>query len=251
MAFLIIIYGLIIGSFLNVCIYRIPKAESIAWPGSHCPKCSDKLSWYDNIPLFSWIFLGGRCRYCKEPISKQYPIVEALNAILYIIMYLKFGLSLDFIFYSLISSLLLVITFIDLHEMIIPDILVVVIFILSILHKIIMYFMGNSPEILNSVLGLFLAGGLFLAIVLLSRGGMGGGDVTLIGALGFVIGWRKILLTIFLSFILGSIISIFLLATKIKTRKDPIPFGPFIILGFFLTVLWGQAIIDWYFRILL
>ena len=114
-----------------------------------------------------------------------------------------------------------------------------------------MYFTGNSPEILNSVFGLFLAGGLFLAIVLLSRGGMGGGDVTLIGALGFVLGWRKILLTIFLSFILGSIISVFLLATKIKTRKDPIPFGPFIILAFFITVLWGQAIIDWYFRILM
>lgn len=251
MTLLIIIYGLIIGSFLNVCIYRIPRSESIAWPGSHCPKCSHKLSWYNNIPLFSWIFLGGRCRCCKEPISKQYPIVEALNAILYIIVYIYFGFSVDFIFYSLLSSVLIVITFIDLQQMIIPDILVVIIMILSILHKGIIYFSGGSPEIFSSVIGLFLAGGLFLAIVLLSRGGMGGGDVTLIASLGFILGWRKILLTIFLSFILGSIISIFLLATKIKTRKDPIPFGPFIILAFFITVLWGQAIIDWYFRILL
>lgn len=122
MTLLITIYGLIIGSFLNVCIYRIPRDESIAWPGSHCPKCSHRLSWYDNIPLFSWIFLGGRCRYCKESISKQYPIVEALNAILYIIMYFKFGFTVDFIFYSLLSSVLLAIIFIDLQEMIIPDI---------------------------------------------------------------------------------------------------------------------------------
>ncbi len=249
MTFLIIVYGLIIGSFLNVCVYRIPRSESIAWPGSHCPKCKHKLHYFDNIPLFSWIFLRGRCRYCNESISIQYPLVETLNAILYFIMYRNFGLTLDFIFYSLLSSVLLTIIFIDLQQMIIPDVLIITILILSILHKSSMYFIGYSPEILNSILGSLLAGGLFLAIVLVFRGGMGGGDVTLISALGFVIGWRKIMLTIFLSFILGSIISIFLLATKLKTRKDPIPFGPFIIIAFFITLLWGQAIMNWYLRL--
>lgn len=251
MTFIIIIYGLIIGSFLNVCIYRIPRNESIVFPGSHCPKCNTKLKWYDNIPLFSYLSLGGKCRYCKVSISKQYPIVESLNAILYIIMFYKFGFSLDFVFYSLLSSVLIVITLIDLKEMIIPDVLVVIILGLSILHKGINYFIyGVSPEIFSSLGGLFLAGVLFLAIVLLSRGGMGGGDVTLIAALGFVIGIKYIMLTIFLSFILGAIISLFLLATKLKTRKDPIPFGPFIVLGFFITVLWGSEIINWYFKLL-
>lgn len=246
MLILILIYGLIIGSFLNVCIYRIPREESIAFPSSHCPNCGTSLKWYDNIPLFSYLSLGGKCRYCKEPISKQYPIVEALNAVLYIIMFVRFGFTIDFIFYSLVSSVLIVITFIDLKEMIIPDILVIILLILSVLYKVINYYMGVSPNILSSIVGLFLAGGLFLAIVLLSGGGMGGGDVTLIAALGFILGVKYILLSIFLSFLFGAIISIFLLAAKIKTRKDPIPFGPFIILAFFITVLWGQVIIDFY-----
>lgn len=251
MTLIIFIYGLLIGSFLNVCIYRIPRSESIAWPGSHCPKCNHKLRWYDNIPLLSYLILKGKCRYCNESISKQYPIVEFLNAIIYIIMYFNFGYSIDFIFYSLLFSILILITFIDLKEMIIPDLLVIVILILSVLYKGINYFLYSiSPNILSSLGGMFLAGGLFLAIVILSRGGMGGGDVTLIAALGFVLGVKYILFNILLSFILGAIISVFLLATKFKTRKDPIPFGPFIVLAFFITVLWGQVIINWYFNLL-
>lgn len=251
MTLLIFIYGLIIGSFLNVCIYRIPRGESIAWPGSHCPTCRHSLSWYDNIPLFSYLVLKGKCRYCKSGISSQYPMVESLNALLYIIMYFRFGFGVDFIFYSLMSSVLLSIIFIDLKEMIIPDSLVLCILVLSVIHKTVNYFLyGISPEIINSFLGLLLAGGLFAAIVLISRGGMGGGDVTLMSALGFVLGFKNILLNIFLSFVLGAIISIVLLAAKIKTRKDPIPFGPFIVLGFFITSLWGKVIINWYLNIL-
>jgi len=165
---------------------------------------------------------------------------------------MKFGFKVDFIFYSLMSSVLVAIIFIDLKEMIIPDSLVITILALSIIHKACNYFLyGISPDLVGSILGLLLAGGLFLAIVIISGGGMGGGDVTLIGALGFVLGVKYILLNIFLSFILGAIISIVLLASKIKTRKDPIPFGPFIILGFFITSLWGQDIINWYFNLLL
>lgn len=252
MILLILIYGLIIGSFLNVCIYRIPRNESIAWPGSHCPTCSHNLKWYDNIPLVSYLVLKGKCRYCKTNISAQYPLVESFNAVIYIIMYMKFGFGVDFIFYSLISSILVAIIFIDLKEMIIPDSLVLCILVLSIIHKACNYFLYEvSPDLISSFLGLFLAGGLFLAIVILSRGGMGGGDVTLVGALGFVFGVKYIVLNIFLSFVLGAIISIVLLASKIKTRKDPIPFGPFIVLGFFISMLWGEVIINWYFSLLL
>lgn len=251
MNILIFIYGLIIGSFLNVCIYRIPREESIAWPGSHCPACSHSLKWYDNIPLVSYLLLKGRCRYCKSIVSVQYPLVESLNAFVYIIMYLKFGFGVDFIFYSLMSSVLLAIVFIDLKEMIIPDSLVLCILVLSVIHKAINYFLyGISPDLIGSILGLLAGGGLFLAIVVISRGGMGGGDVTLTGALGFVLGIRYILLNIFLSFVLGAIISIVLLVSKIKTRKDPIPFGPFIVLGFLITSLWGGEIINWYFILL-
>lgn len=252
MIILILIYGLIIGSFLNVCIYRVPRKESITFPGSHCPKCNTRLKLYDNIPVFSYLILKGKCRYCGEKVSPQYPIVESLNFILYLIIYFKFGFSLDFVFYSLLSSVLITITFIDLNEMIIPDVFVVIIIILSIVYKLINYFhYGLSPQLFNSLRGLLLAGGLFLIIISLSKGGMGGGDVTLIAALGFVLGIKYILLNIFLSFITGAIISIFLLATKIKTRKDPIPFGPFIVLSFYLTILRGQDIIEWYLKYVL
>ncbi|MDR7870026.1 MAG: prepilin peptidase [Tissierellaceae bacterium] len=252
MKLIVFIYGLLIGSFLNVLIYRIPRNENIAFPASHCPNCNTKLKWYDNIPLFSYIFLRGRCRYCNDKISLQYPIIEFLNGLLYLIMLNHYGLSIDFIFYSLIGSVLIAITIIDLKEMIIPDSLVLSILALSIIQKTINYYVHSIPmDIKESILGLLIAGGLFLLIVILSKGGMGGGDVTLIGALGFVLGIKLVMLNILLSFVIGAIISIFLLASKLKTKKDPIPFGPFIILSYFLVLLYGQDIIGWYFNIFL
>jgi leader peptidase (prepilin peptidase)/N-methyltransferase len=249
---LVIIYGLLIGSFLNVLIYRIPREESITFPGSHCPECNHKLKWYDNIPLISYIMLQGKCRYCGAKISIQYPLIETLNAIVYVFLYISFGWSIDFVFYALIASVLIAIAGIDLKEQIIPDSLVVSILVFEVLHKAANYFViGHSPRLVDSLLGLAVGGGIFLIIVLVSRGGMGGGDVTLIGALGFVLGFKYILLTIFFSFILGAIISVFLLATKLKTRKDPIPFGPFIIVGFFIVLMYGEQILDWYFNILI
>lgn len=247
MIILIFIYGLIIGSFLNVCIYRIPREESIAFPSSHCPTCDTSLKWYDNIPLVSYIFLRGKCRYCRTKISIKYPMIELLNALIYLLLFYKFKLSIDFLFYALIASTLIVVTFIDLKEMIIPDRLVITILILSILHKTLNYIVYKTPiNLIDSMLGILLAGGLFLIIVIISNGGMGGGDVTLIGSLGFVFGLKYILLTIFLSFCLGALISIGLLGFKIKTRKDPIPFGPFIVLSFFIVLLYGDSIIDLY-----
>lgn len=249
MTILIFIYGLIIGSFLNVCIYRIPREENIAFPSSHCLNCDTSLKWYDNIPLFSYIFLKGRCRYCKDRISIQYPLIELLNGVLYLLLFYKFNLSIDFVLYGLISSTLIVVTLIDLKEMVIPDSLVITILVLSLLYKVSNYIIHKtSINIIDSIGGLLLAGGFFLLIVIFSNGGMGGGDVTLIASLGFLVGIKNILLTIFLSFILGGIISVFLLATKIKTRKDPIPFGPFIVLGYMISVMCGEELINWYLR---
>jgi len=248
MIILIFIYGLLIGSFLNVVIYRIPREENIAWPGSHCPGCGHGLKWYDNIPLLSYLLLRGRCRYCKEEISLQYPLVEALNGIIYVLLYIFFyQVKLDFAFLALISSTLLAILVIDLKEQLIPDILVLIVLISSIIHKALLHFLEGIPfPLTDSLLGLIIAGGLFLLIVFVSRGGMGGGDVTLIGALGFVLGVRGILMVIFLSFVLGSVISIFLLTTRIKSRKDPIPFGPFIVISFYITLFFGDNILNWY-----
>lgn len=248
MIILILIYGLLIGSFLNVVIYRIPRDESIAWPGSHCTSCGHGLKWYDNIPLFSYLLLRGKCRYCGDKISSQYPLVEATNAIIYLFLYILFqGINLDFIFLALISSALVAITFIDLREQIIPDSLVIAVLVLSVLHKTLLHFYEGIPfPLTDSLLGLIIAGGLFLLIVFFSRGGMGGGDVTLIGALGFVLGLKGILTVIFLSFVLGSVISIFLLAARIKSRKDPIPFGPFIVISFYITLFFGDNILNWY-----
>lgn len=250
MTILISIYGLIIGSFLNVCVYRIPREESVSFPSSHCTSCNTSLKWYDNIPLFSYIILQGKCRYCKVKISPKYPMIELLNAIIYLLLFYKFKLSIDFIFYALISSSLIVVTFIDLKEMIIPDRLVITILTLSILHKAVNYILYKVPiNFIDSIGGLLLAGGLFLLIVIISNGGMGGGDVTLIGSLGFVVGIKNILLVMFLSFMIGAIISLFLLLLKIKTKKDPIPFGPFIIISFFIVMLFGEKIIDLYIQL--
>ena len=249
MIILVSLYGLLIGSFLNVCIYRIPREESIVFPSSHCPTCGTSLKWFDLVPVLSYIAQRGRCRYCGGKISPQYPMVELLNSLVYALIFWRFGLSLTSLFYAIIFSILIVIAFIDLKEMIIPDILVIFIFIIAIIYKVLSFILYSKPlNLLNSIGGLVLSSLLFILIIFLSRGGMGEGDVTLIGSLGFILGVREIFLNIFLSFILGAIISIFLLITKLKNKKDPIPFGPFIVLGFFITVFWGEHIINWYIK---
>lgn len=247
MYILIFLLGTIIGSFLNVCIYRIPKEQSVVHPSSHCPNCGTPLKWYNLIPILSFIIQNGGCEYCGEKISPQYPIVEFLNGALYLMIYNKFGLNLGFIFYSIIFSVLIIIFFIDLYHQIIPNGLNVLILILGVIYKFLQLILYNEPlDLINSLLGLIVSGGIFLLIIIISKGGMGGGDAKLVGSLGFILGFKKIILTIFLSFLLGAIISIFLLLFKIKGRKDPIPFGPFICLAFMVVVFWGDSIITWY-----
>lgn len=251
MTTIILIYGLIIGSFLNVYIYRIPEEESISFPPSHCGSCGGRIGWYDNIPILSYIILGGRCRSCKARISIQYPFVEMLNAILYIVMFQSFGFTMDFFFFSIISSILIVVLFIDLKHMVIHDSLILSIVALEVIHKIVLYYFNGSMNLKTSFLGGLLAGGLFLLIVLISGGGMGEGDITLIASVGFILGTKLVFLNILLSFIIGAIVSLFLLGFKIKTRKDPIPFGPFIIVSFWIVLLFGEEIIDLYIKLVL
>lgn len=247
MYLLLFIFGAILGSFLNVCIYRIPRKESIAYPPSHCPKCNTPLKWYSLIPIFSFIFQKGKCRYCGESISPQYPIVELLNGILYIIIFDFYGWTITSVFYSLLISLLIIISFIDYNHHIIPDKLVIILISANIFYKLLMLILYKTPfNLINSFLGLFLGGGLFLLIALISKGGMGGGDIKLISALGLFLGIKKVLLCILLSFIIGAFFSIILLLMKKKGKKDAIPFGPFINIAFVATLFFGDSIIKWY-----
>lgn len=242
-----IILALLIGSFLNVVIYRVPRGKSVVFPPSHCPKCNNQLKWHHLIPVLSFILNRGRCSYCRNKISFQYPLVEILNSILWLFLFLKLGLSLNYLFFSLLSSILLAMSFIDLEHTIIPDGLNLIGIILGLIYK----FSFNYTALGNSFLGLIVGGGIFLLIALVTRGAMGGGDIKLMAVLGFWFGWPQILLVIFLSFIIGAIISIVLLILKIKERKDMIPFGPFIALAAYLNLLWGQEMLGLYWNIFL
>ena len=244
---LIFILGLIVGSFSNVCIYRIPRNESIIYPASHCPKCRSKIKPVDNIPLLSFILLKGRCRNCKSKISIQYPIVELLTGLIYLIIYLIYGLSVQTLIYIILSSALIIIAFIDLNEQIIPD----VISLPGIVMGFILSFLVPYISFINSALGVVVGGGIIFIIglagsVIFKKEAMGGGDVKLAAMIGAFLGWRYIVISLFLGFFLGSLAGIFLIMLKIKSREDTVPFGPFIVLGSFITLLWGEKIISWY-----
>lgn len=243
MIYLIILFSLIIGSFLNVCIYRIPRGESIVYPPSHCTKCGTRLKAYDLIPIVSYIINRGKCRYCGEGISPQYPMVEFLNVVLYILLYLRFGFNILFFKYALLSSILIVVAFIDYYYSIIPN----KILLFGIIATISLNILYNFPSsFLNGALGLIIGGGIFFIIALITKGAMGGGDIKLMGMLGFSLGWKYIILITFLSFIIGAFISIILIILKIKSRKDYIPFAPFIFLATVISIFFGSQIIQWY-----
>ena len=244
---LIFILGLIVGSFSNVCIYRIPRNESIIYPASHCPKCRSKIKPVDNIPLLSFILLKGRCRNCKSKISIQYPIVEFLTGLIYLIVYRIYGLSIQSLIYIILSSALIIIAFIDLNEQIVPDVIslpgIVIGFIIS--------FFVPYISFINSALGVLVGGGIILIIglagsVIFKKEAMGGGDVKLAAMIGAFLGWRYIIISLFLGFFLGALVGIVLILSKIKSREDTVPFGPFIVLGSFITLLCGEKIISWY-----
>jgi len=244
---LIFILGLIVGSFSNVCIYRIPRNESIIYPASHCPKCRSNISPKDNVPLLSYILLKGRCRNCKSKISIQYPVVEFLTGLIYLIIYLTYGLSVQTLIYIILSSSLIIIAFIDLNEQIVPD----VISLPGIVLGLILSFFVSYISFINSGLGVVVGGGIILIIglggsVIFKKEAMGGGDVKLAAMIGAFLGWRYIVISLFLGFFLGALTGIFLIMSKIKSREDTVPFGPFIVLGSLITLLWGEKIISWY-----
>ncbi len=247
--FLIFMFGASAGSFYNVCIYRIPKKESIVTPGSSCPFCKKKIPFYLNIPVLSYFILQGKCRYCKHPFSPRYPLVEALTGFILVALYLKFGYSLTTIFWFVFISILIIISFIDIDYQIIPDIFSlpgIIIFATSSLFV---------PEIsfMDSILGILIGGGsLYLIAItyyLLKKiEGMGGGDIKLLAMIGAAIGWKGVIFTIFIGSLTGTIAGvIIMISSRIVDIKLKIPFGPYLSLGAIIYIFFGQTLIKWYF----
>jgi leader peptidase (prepilin peptidase)/N-methyltransferase len=240
--FLLFSLGLLIGSFLNVCIYRIPKNQTVVTTPSHCPKCNYRIKWYDLIPVFGYLFLGGKCRFCKEKVSIQYPSVELLNGSIYVWLYFIYSLSVQFFGMAFLASTLIVISFIDFKYSIIPNRIILVLLIGGIIYNI----LDKELTYVDSIAGFFAASFPLLVIAVLSKGGMGGGDVKLMAVAGIFLGWQLILLALFLASMIGSVVGIALIVLKIKKRKDLIPFGPFLAAGIFIVMLYGHEIIKWY-----
>ncbi|WP_313119240.1 prepilin peptidase [Proteiniclasticum ruminis] len=242
------ILGTLIGSFLNVVVYRVPREESLSFPPSHCPSCNTRLKAYDLVPVVSYLFLGGKCRTCKTAISIRYPLVEMLTGLLFLVTVMKFGVSLEALKYLIVISLLLPVALIDYDHTIIPDRLNVGIFLTALSFLLLEVYLGNAAfrDLLNPLYGMVLGGGFFLFIAVVTKGAMGGGDIKLMAALGFLFGTADTLLLMFLSFIIGGALSSLLLLLKIKKRKDYIPFGPFICVSAFIVIFWGNQILNWY-----
>ncbi|MBI5787669.1 MAG: prepilin peptidase [Candidatus Schekmanbacteria bacterium] len=241
-------FGMLIGSFLNVCIYRMPKGESLAFPASHCPQCQTALHFYDNIPVLSYLFLRGKCRFCKAPISEQYPLVELLTGLLFMLTVLRFGFSLSVPVYATLQAILIVAIFVDAAHMIIPDKITIPGIIIGFLAS----FLPRHPvSWQNSLLGILVAGGFLylvavLSVVILKKEGMGGGDIKLAAAIGAFLGWQRSFLAVMLGAFLGSVVGIALILIRRKGRKEYIPFGPFLACGAIISLYWGNELIDWY-----
>ena len=241
---IIFIFGITIGSFLNVCIYRIPLGESIVAAPSHCMTCGRKLKWYDMVPVFSWLVLGGKCRNCKSKISVQYPIIEGVNGILYVMICAVNGLEWSSVIYCFMASALLVLSIIDWRTYEIPFGINVFLFVLGVAMTILDR--GNLAE---HLIGMICVSGLLGILYLLTGGrAIGGGDIKLMFACGLILGWKLILLAFFLGCIIGSVVHIIRMSVKKAGRM--LAMGPYLSAGIFLAALWGNAWINWYLSLL-
>lgn len=242
---IIFLYGIVIGSFLNVLIYRLPKKENIVTTRSHCMNCGYQLKWYDLVPIFSYLALGGRCRKCKTRISVQYPIIEALNGILYLIVFIRFGMSVDSLLYCLLFSALLTLSVIDFRTYEIPIGINVFILLLGLVRVI-----TDWTNWADYLIG-FLAVSVFLYLIyIITHGrGIGGGDVKLMAVCGLVLGWKLILLGFFLGCIIGSICH--LIRMKISHADHVLAMGPYLSVGVMIAALWGNQMINWYLSVCL
>lgn len=247
LTFAVFIFGAVVGSFLNVCIHRIPSNESVAFPASHCPHCHTAIPPYDNIPILSYLLLRGRCRHCAVPISRRYPLVEMLGGIAAVAAVSAFGLSASALLVFAFLAALIVITFIDLDHQIIPD----AISIPGIFVGFAAAFLPGQPSWIASLAGIALGGGSLWAVAagyewLTGREGMGGGDIKLLAMIGAFLGWKAIPVTLLLASLLGTVIGLALMAARGRDTRMAIPFGPFLAVGAVCALFWGDALIEWY-----
>ncbi|MGN0526008.1 MAG: prepilin peptidase [Acutalibacteraceae bacterium] len=260
-AVIIFVFGTVIGSFLNVLIYRLPIGMDFKKGNSICTSCKHKLNWKDLFPLFSWIFLGGKCRYCKAPISPRYPIVEALNGTAYVLIYLFIaggtaieGLNLKLVGYMIMMSALIVVSWIDFEHQIIPDSMWIAIFVggLFIVADTLITGTFTKEWIISKLIGLVAVSGVFFIIAFVTQGrAMGGGDIKLMAAVGFVLGWKAVIVALFMSAIFGVL---FALGRKIfskKAMKGVVPFGPFLAMGSAVCAFVGENIFNGYLNLFL
>ena len=267
-----VLFGAMIGSFLNVCICRIPEGKSIVTPGSHCPQCGKAIRWYDNLPVISFLLLRGRCRHCRRSISVQYPLVEGITALLSLLLFIRFGPSPQYVIYFAFTAALVVITVIDLYHQIIPNGISLPGIAVGLLAS---WFLpnpalmdgllrglvfqaarlgvnlSNHAAFVDALLGIVLGGGSLLLVIhlyyWLRKGeGMGGGDVKLLAMVGAFLGWKAVIVTIIFSSFIGSIVGVALMVRKGKDLKYAIPYGPFLSLGAVIALFYGEGLIVWY-----
>ena len=247
----IFLFGMAVGSFLNVCIYRLPRSISLIRPSSMCPSCRTKIAFYDNVPVASYLWLRGRCRHCGIAISPRYPLIELISGLFAVAVFAHYGLSWEgLIVYALVSALV-VITYIDIDHQIIPNVItypgIVVGFLASFAVDYITY--------IESLIGIILGGGVLLMVAwgyyfMTKKEGMGGGDIKLLAMLGAFLGWKGVIFTIFVGSAIGALVGMALALRTEQGRRLPIPFGPFLSLGALLYLFFGPQIISLYLRIL-
>ncbi len=235
------VFGITIGSFVNVCIFRLPEGKSIIIPPSHCNTCGKNINNFDLIPIISFLILRGRCRNCGTKLSILYPFIELTNGVLYLISFYYFGFTLTSAVMCLLFSTLTAIFMIDLKHKIIPDSLNIFILCLGVFSLVV-----SRQDVVSHLSGLLIVSVPIFIIALLTNG-FGGGDVKLFAAVGLLLGFKLILLTAFIAIITGGIFGAYLLLIKNKKLKSEMPFGPFIVIGIFISSIWGTQIIDWYF----
>ncbi len=243
--------GACVGSFLNVCIHRLPRKRSVVRPGSSCPRCGHRLEWWENIPFVSYILLFGKCRSCGLPISFRYPAVELLTAVLGLVLWHKYGPGTELIAYSFFTAVLIIVTFIDLEHQIIPDILTLP----GILLGFILSFFMSSITWQESVLGILIGGGslylvAFLYYLAAKREGMGGGDIKLLAMIGSFLGWQAIPSVIFISALAGSVVGFIVMGIKKVGSDTAIPYGPFLAVAALVNLFLGEHLVRLYFKII-
>ena len=253
---MVFIFGAVVGSFLNVCVARLPKEESIVSPPSHCPLCKTPIAFYDNIPLISYLHLRGRCRSCREKISPRYFVVEFLLAVLAVLLFSRFGLGLAFFVNFVLVAALIVITFIDLDVRIVPDVIslpgIAVGLVVSIVNS--QWLMVQSlllPTPLSSALGILLGGGVLLLVAwsyqfFTGIEGMGGGDIKLLAMIGAFLGWPSIPVALFFASLIGSIVGVAFMLKKGVDSKYALPFAPFLCFGALVYLFFGELLIALY-----